>query len=251
MRIIVRKKYFSDKSDDKKELAKNLIVPAGIIGAGVGVDKASSSLMKKGAEEANKDHGNIIKELAKEAKKKGLKFVDEKDNLSREFVDLKKKELHLSNFGQASPSTIAHELGHFDSFNGENGKLQKLVHKHYHNLNKPMSRIMPIGSFSAGYANGSREKEGKDEIKALKWGSRLAPALVAAPVLIAEKGASVSGYKKLRDKLKLDKESLKDSRNYMTGAWLSYAKAPVITTGLNEAGYQVGKYLGKRKKKDE
>lgn len=109
---------------------------------------------------------------------------------------------------------------------------------------------MPIGSFGAGYANGSREKEGKDEIKALKWSSRLAPALVAAPVLIAEKGASVSGYKKLKN-LGLDKESLKDSRNYMTGAWLSYAKAPVVTTGLGEAGYQVGKYLGKRKKKKD
>lgn len=250
MRIIIRKKYFSDKSNDKKELAKNLIVPAGIIGTGVGVGKASISLLKSGAEEAKKDHDDVIRELAKEAKRKGLKFVDEKDNFSKEFVDLNKKELHLSKFGQQSPSTIAHELGHFDSFNGENGKLQKLAHKHYHNISKPMSRIMPIGSFGAGYANGSREKEGKDEIKALKWGSRLAPALVAAPVLIAEKGASVSGYKKLKN-LGLDKESLKDSRNYMTGAWLSYAKAPVVTTGLGEAGYQVGKYLGKRKKKKD
>lgn len=250
MRIIIRKKYFSDKSDDKKELAKDLIVPAGIVGTGVGVGKASISLMKSGAKEALKDHDSVIRELAKEAKKKGLKFVDEKNNFSREFVDLKKKELHLSKFGQSSPSTVAHELGHFDSFNGDNGKLQKLVHKHYHNISKPMSRIMPIGSFGAGYANGSREKEGKDEIKALKWGSRLAPALVAAPVLIAEKGASVSGYKKLKN-LGLDKESLKDSKKYLTGAWLSYAKAPVVTTGLNEAGYQVGKYLGKKKKKKE
>lgn len=142
MRIIIRKKYFSDKSDDKKELAKNLIVPAGIIGTGVGVGKASISLLKSGAEEARKDHNDVIRELAKEAKRKGLKFVDEKDNFSKEFVDLNKKELHLSKFGQNSPSTIAHELGHFDSFNGENGKLQKLVHKHYHNISKPMSRII-------------------------------------------------------------------------------------------------------------
>lgn len=251
--IIIRKVFSNHNNNEEKDLAKNLIVPAGVIGTGYGLDKISSKLLKSSAnQDANLEGKKIeaLKKLAKESKDKGLKFVDEGENLGNNFINLRKKELHLSKFGQNSPTTIAHELGHFDSYQGENGKLQKLVHKHYHNIGKEASRVLPVGSFGAGYLNGKRESEGKDEIKSLKWGTRLAPALISAPVLIAERGASVGGYKKLKN-LGLSKEDLKNSKKFLTGAWLDYAKTPVITTGLNEAGYQTGRYLGKKRNKKE
>ena len=117
--IIIRKVFSNHNNNEEKDLAKNLIVPAGVIGTGYGIDKISSKLLKSSAnQDANLEGKKIeaLKKLAKESKDKGLKFVDEGENLGNNFINLRKKELHLSKFGQNSPTTIAHELGHFDSY---------------------------------------------------------------------------------------------------------------------------------------
>lgn len=47
--IIIRKVFSNHNNNEEKDLAKNLIVPAGVIGTGYGIDKISSKLLKSSA----------------------------------------------------------------------------------------------------------------------------------------------------------------------------------------------------------
>lgn len=214
--------------------------------------------MVKGIDEEQQiaSNNNVLKELAKDAKNSKLKFVlDDSD-----FIRSDANELHLSKTGTRTPSIIAHELGHHHyRTNKDAGIIGKMAHKDqprmlYNNTSGIISKGLHGGAgFAAGYYNGKREANGKEENKLAKWGTRLAPLAVATPVLLAEGAASLHGLRRLKGH-GISPEGLKAAKKSLSSAWLNYASRPIKDTIINEIGYQGGKMLGKynnKKKKED
>lgn len=198
----------------------------------------------------NPDDVSKLQGIIDQKKKEGIKFHALGDTFNS-YMEGDTGELHIGKKA-LNTSIPYHEIGHAEMMTGKKGKilqtLQKDLYTPSYNLShhKAAKYVHGGAGFAAGLYNGSRE-DGK-ESKALKWSTRIAPLLTAAPVLITEGAASLGGYRMLK-KAGVSKEFLKKARNLYLKAGGTYAVAPVKNIVSNEIGYQAGKIAGKQMRK--
>ena len=236
----VKRKLFTTQEENES----NLVILAGI-GSTVGLNRLQKYLLEKGFKDEidNKriDENHLAKKLRKKANELGIKLVDNSGARNGgNFFRSSEKSIYLDKLGRLSPSTIAHELGHaeIESKKSLLRYLQRSKYK-YNQSSTGMKTVHPLAGFAAGYHNSELRDEGKEENKALKWGTRLAPAILSIPMLAVEGGASLKGLRLLKNS-GYGKDALKNSRKLLGGALLNHSMPAIQNIVSNEIGYQLG-----------
>lgn len=156
-----------------------------------------------------------------------------------------KKKIILNTANKDGAAILAHELGHALGDNKVDQKFGKILYE----PNRRNVKLRAVGTgglgFAAGYKREKDKKEGTaskhDHLHtALLGGS----ALLAAPTLIKEGGASLRGLKLLK-KAGASESYLKSSKKRLGNAFSTYAIGHSLPVISSEVGYQSGRIAGK------
>ena len=167
--------------------------------------------------------------------------------------------------GNGDPATLAHEMGHASM--SQSGRSHDIIGKAAHSSVGQLSGIPSnlgrtnLGKavyLGAGIRHGvkaaKKEEEGdkKGAKKELRKGL-IRSSLLAAPELVAEAAATRKGMKYLRE-AGASKETMRNARKTLGGAWGTYAstaaKPVLLDVGGTAIGYGVHKLRSKSKKKN-
>ena len=158
---------------------------------------------------------------------------------------------------------LSHELGHTQFL--EKGRSKDVIAKTAHRLNSvsklgttglnPQNYLMRPAVYGAhGYASGLKAAKMESEGKKESFGHRIKaaglPALVAAPMLIAEGAATGKGLKFLKQ-AGASKGAMKTARKSLGNAYGTYASLAAGNVVAGEGGRLVGKAVGKKRYKKE
>lgn len=165
---------------------------------------------------------------------KGYKFGNIDAALKNKIVYINKKD---------GADVLAHEIGHQLGYGKFDQKLDKLDIAEHHN--NTVSLGTGLMGFAAGYKREKDKKEGtafKHDLRhaALLGGS----ALLVAPSLIKEGGATKRAFKLLKD-AGATKEQLKNARKSLGSGYTSHALYALRPAISSEVGYQSGRIAGK------
>ena len=280
--IILRQKSFSKKEKKKEKESHSAAKGAALVGAGsvanaglflsMKTNKDGGTLIKPSGKTSKKlaeEHEKISEALKKEAEAQGTKVTETSNGAGSHYVSKNDHKINkvlrtkVEKAGKAGDSILtgnradllAHELGHSKHYQGRSGsQIGNLAHRLYNPSSLgTSSKIGLAASFANGAVSGKNavkaEREGKKESKWNKARAVAVPAMVGAPLLIAEGAASKKGLKLLK-KAGASKELLKDSKKNLLKAHGTYTTSVGVNAGIGELGRAAGKAYEKDNEED-
>lgn len=156
-----------------------------------------------------------------------------------------KKKIILNTANKDGAAVLAHELGHALGNEKVDQKLGKILYE----PNRRNVKLRAVGTGGLGFAAGYKREKDKKEGTASKHDLRHAAllggsALLAAPTLIKEGGASLRGLKLLK-KAGASDSYLRSSKKTLGNAFSTYAISHSLPVISSEVGYQSGRIAGK------
>ena len=248
---------------EEKKLREELIKKAKKQGTRIINTNAENSLA------VGTPEGKVIrKALAKLAKKNRKAYETVKDAARYSGMDgalehTGKDRIILGKGRLSEADVLSHELGHTQFL--EKGRSKDVIAKTAHRLNT-VSKMGTTGSDpkkyltrsafygTHGYIEGLEAAKMESEGKKESFGHRIKaaglPALVAAPMLIAEGAATGKGLKLLKQ-AGASKRAMKTARKSLGNAYGTYASLAAGNVVAGEGGRLVGKAVGKKRYKKE
>lgn len=257
------KKAKSIDPEEEKKLREELIKRAKKQGTRT-INTNAENSMAVGTQE-----GKVVrKALTKLAKKNRKTYETLKESAKYSGMDgvlehMGKDRIILGKGRLSEADVLSHELGHTQFL--EKGRSKDVIAKTAHRLNSvskmgtsglnPQNYLTrPAFYGTHGYINGLKAAKMESEGKKESFGHRIKaaglPALVAAPMLIAEGAATGKGLKFLKQ-AGASKRAMKTARKSLGSAYGTYASLAAGNVVAGEGGRLVGKAVGKKRYKKE
>lgn len=242
---ILRQKEFNDKTPPRKKITDKI----GVRWVGKSIKHQSGAeagdILKPGTEGYDS-----MKRLFKESKGKSNKGIAVKIGEKGVFAHYGAGEdiLHLS--PKVKASTIAHELGHAQHWNGRSKNPITNLNARVDAYTRDSKLIKNSGGLglATGFASGFKEgKTGKKDKKGAII-SYAIPTALNTPMLLEEADASRRGIKMLKAS-GMKGKNLKDAKKSMAYALGTYAIRPAAQIAMTGVGRVAGKVAGRLSKK--
>lgn len=256
------------KAHDAADIKKKLIKGAKSQGIKVIEDESTTNAAYVGAKAGKKIRNGLAAVVKKVKKSQGSgrakEFLDQINQGAEQALPSKKMWKNLGKdavvVGKkgtlSEADVLSHEIGHAQYM--KKGRSKSLIGKASHKLmagsklatSKVGAGVSAVHGFKSGVKSEKLKREGKKESTWNKVKSVAVPALVTAPLLVAEGKASANGLRNMK-KLGASKQLLKESRKRLGNAWGTYASGAASPIVAGEAGRMAGKIYEKHRNKKE